>query len=169
MISNQIAEASRNLAEAEEAHRAASERVTKIQSRIGECQQRQRAITQQRLEGEAGPETAAEFSALQGDVETLSVMLSAAQVEANSLQPAVDEARRRVAFTEQLAARELAQAEFEALGEKAVKLETALCRCIGQMHVVGRAKLGHSGLSQTWRPGDELHRAVHYGVAPTGV
>jgi chromosome segregation ATPase len=159
----QIAEAQRIYDAAEAEHAEAMSKVRKIAERIEDCQQRQRAITQQRLEGEAHPGTAAEFAALGADIETLSIMLSAAQQAADAVRP--DEARRQLMFAQQQHARDLVRAEFDALTAVAAKLDGALCRCVAELHRRGK-QMGHVQLSQSWRPSSALDRCMRLGVAP---
>lgn len=161
-----LAEARRRLTEAECRYQEATERATKIRQRIADCEQRQRDISAQRLEGEAGPETAAEYAALGGDIETLRGMLAEAEASARNLEPVG--ARNQLALAERNAERELAHAEFEALTATSAKLEAALLDCIRRLHEIGKARLGHVGLSQSWRSTEELRRVMHYGVPPGG-
>lgn len=163
-MTDQLAQARAELAAAEAAHNDARARVTQIEQRINDIQRRQREITATRLEGESSPAEAAEFAALAGDLETLSGMLTKARQEADALRP--DAARNRFALAQQQADRELAQAEMDALIQKAAQLDQALCRCIGMIHTIGRQRFQHVALSQSWRPSTALDRALRLGVPP---
>lgn len=167
-MNHQVAEARRVLEEAQSVHRAATEKVAQIDTRIAACRARQQQITAARLEGEATTADAAEFAALVGDVETLTGMLAGAQTEAVATTSACDEALRRLAYVEQQAARALAEAEFAALAQKSAELDAALCKIIGHMHAIGKGMLGHVSLTQTWRPSSDLDRALRLNVCPGG-
>lgn len=164
-MSHQLAEARRRFEDADAKYREALDNVTKIKTRIADREQRQRAITQQRLEGEAAPDTANEFAALNGDIETLRNMLARADAEARALEPA--EARNHLAIAERNADREKRQAEFDALMAVAAKLDIALCNAIAQLARIGK-QLGHVQLSQSWKPSDDLRNAIHFNKAPPG-
>lgn len=162
----QLAHARAALATAESAHTDALAKVAGIESRITECQRHQREITQQRLEGEANHADAAEFTALAGDIETLAGMLIKARQDADALRP--DEARNQLAHAMRQHDKDVAMAEMDALMQKAAQLDAALCRCVGAMHQIGRAKFQHVAVSQSWRPSTELDRCLRLGVPPTG-
>lgn len=152
------------LQEAQERHQAAQAKVAAIQARIADCRQRQQAVTAARLDGTASPESAAEFAALAADVETLGAMLEAARAEITSTDPA--EERHALDLAEQQLRHHQAQDHFTALAIKTAEVEKLLCQAIAATHEAGR-KIGHHSLSQSWRPSDALHRAVHYGVTPS--
>lgn len=159
-----LAQARADLAAAEAAHIDALAKVGQIEQRITDCQHRRQQITTTRLEGEASPAEAAEFHALGGDLETLQAMLTRARQEADALRP--DAARNQLALAQQQADRELAQAEMNALSQKAAQLDAALCRCIGLIYAIGKQRFGHVAVSQSWRPSSDLDRCLRLGVAP---
>lgn len=166
-MTEQLAHARAELAAAEAAHNDALSKVAQVEQRISDSRRRQREITATRLEGESSPAEAAEFAALAGDLETLASMLTKARQEADALRP--DDARNRLAYAQQHADRELAQAEMDALSQKAAQLDAALCRCVGMIHFIGRQRFQHVALSQSWRPSAALDRALRLGVPPEAV
>lgn len=158
-----VARARRELSEATERHASAMDKVAHIEQRISDCQQRQRAITQQRLEGEAAPETAAEFAALAGDIATLSDMLAAARQEAVAAEPHAQ--RANLSEAERQLAKHQAEVELEAVRAKAVEIEVLFLRAIAAVNAAGK-RCGRTRLGEVWQPSTGLSRLIHYGITP---
>jgi chromosome segregation ATPase len=156
-LSTQVAAAQRNLATANECHAQALAKVDSIRQRITDAEHRQREITARRLEGESSPQEASEFAALGADVETLRAMLNAAEAAARAAEPTL--ARHNLANAEAELARAVAEAEFDALAERARQIEDALIAVVVDLDAAGR-RIGHRTLQDSWRPTAALAAAI---------
>lgn len=162
-LAEHVARARRELAEAIERHTSAMEKVARVEQRITACQQRQRAITAARLEGEGSPQEAAEFVALSGDIETLSGMLTAARQEAAAAQPHAQ--RANLAEAERQIAKHQAEVELDAVRAKAAEIEALFLRSIAAVHAAAK-RSGHVRLGDVWQPSSPLVQLIHFGRAP---
>lgn len=159
-----VAQAEHELKQASTKHAAALDKVRSIRDRIEWSQARQAAITANRLNGSVTDQEAAEFAALDGDLTSLKAMLAEAEAAANALEPVT--ARNTLSMAQAQHAREQVEAEYQAVFAKATELDQALCRAIQKAHALGR-QLGHSALSQSWRPSQPLDYAMRLGVCPS--
>ena len=165
MTAEHLAAARRTLTAAEAEQATAATKRDRIAARIAECQQRQREITTQRLEGEASPQTASEFAALSGDISELTIMLAQQNEVLDAATTRTDSARNNLAEADRRHTAQQNQAAFEELALRSLKLDAALCRSIAELHALGK-QLGRNTLSQNWRPSQALDRAARLGVPP---
>lgn len=164
MSIEQLAEARRAHSEATARHSAALDKVRSIRDRIEWSEAKRTEIAQKRLAGQASEADTNELVALGIDLDTLRSMLADAQAAADACQP--DEAVRQLAFAERQVENERDMATMNALATRAEALDRALCACIRDIHKIGRNRMGHSSVSQSWRPTEALDRCMRLGVCP---
>lgn len=145
--------------QAQKSHDDALARVETLQARIEAVVVRSAEITAKRLDGVSSDEEAIELNALDHDQAALEELLTEAEAAAKSLQPAVDEARNRLSTVEAEWARHESETLLAGLREKAVKLESLLVDCLGEMAVRAHAA-GHGVMPSVWVPSDRLKSFV---------
>jgi len=135
-----VASARVALDEANAIHANDTAEVTRLAGRIQQCRTRQGEITSRRLAGQADEKEAAEYAALNGDLDVLRGLLAEAQTRANQSRP--DTARAALAHAESELRDAQVQAEFDALVEHAREVERAYIAALGRVWNAARAR-GH--------------------------
>jgi hypothetical protein len=147
-----VAAAQRALSEAQAAHVAAAEKAVTIQTRIADAKLRQSQISAARINGTSSPAEAAEYSALAGDVALLETMLAEARTTTAALLAAQHFAADHLRMIQGEFDVELAQVAFDALTDKANRLEAALVDCVKELHQQGQRLNRGPSLVMSWRP-----------------
>jgi len=165
MSAETLATANRLFAEANEALREANERRSDITERLGLIRNRLSEITQARVAGTASGQDADEFVLLTADADLLAHMLTDAQATVQDIQATANARQNELQAEERNHALEQAGIEFAALSMKTREIESIFVQAIGATHAAGK-RLGHYVLSQSWRPSEQLDRAMRFGVPP---
>lgn len=167
MTTESLAKGVRQHQDAVAAHKVATDKAQAIADRLAAVKARMAEITAARVSGNATDQEAAEYAALAGDSELLAKMHAEALAAAKLAGDTVHEAYIWYTDAQNAHNREQAAIEFEALKAKTAEIEAVFIRAIAATAAAGRA-IGHHTLSQSWTPGHDLHRAISFGVAPTG-
>jgi hypothetical protein len=143
----------------------AVEAVNKLHRRISDIERQQRAIKQQRAEGESTTSDAQEFALLSADLETLNGMLKTAQAAMDEADASPE--RNALSKAESDWERHQNECAHAALATRTAEIERALLNAVRATHQAAiKAGMG-SHLSQAWRPSTELSRLIHFGTLPT--
>lgn len=159
MSINFVAAARRIAAAASTAHQSAVDNAQAIRNRIEAAQVRQAEITALRLAGNTTDSS--EYAALGGDIAALKEMLQSAVQAIEAADPREAQNKLRAAEAEHL--REQNELAFDALAERAGKLELALLACLTDLYAIG-SKIKGPSLVMSWRPSVKLARACSPGV-----
>ena len=151
--------------EAVAAHQAATDKLQALAARLTEARAKMTTISQARINGTASAQDAAEYSALAGDVALLEKMEAEALAATKLTNDQVHGAFIWYTDASRAHEQELMTAKFEAMKAKTAEIEAVFTRAIGMTAKLGKT-LGHHSLSQSYQPGQTLHRALNLGVAP---
>jgi hypothetical protein len=154
-----VATARRIHDDAQTEYQTANGKAQAIRDRIAASTLRQSEITAARINGQASAAETAEYAALAGDVDALKAMLAAAESDAATKLGNMHAKREGLEIVERSHATEQTRLAFNALKEKAEKLEDAFCDCVAQLHGQGQ-KLGHVSLVMSFRPTQRLGNIV---------
>jgi hypothetical protein len=159
-----VAEARRALAEVTAARQAAVEKTAAIRTRIDQSRSILATLTASRLEGRATEGDNAQFVIVSADIVALQAMLE----NAEGVEKAIDvhPAQEHLRTVEKALERELAAEAFNALTERAAKLDAALCDCVRDLHAAGLKAGRQPSLSMSWTPSEALANAIKHGRTP---
>jgi hypothetical protein len=161
-MSNELAAARRLHEGARAAHDAATTKLTECNSRIQSVQERQQAITQARITEGATPASAAEFGALQADIEALSRIKSALENDRDAAWLIVSKAQDDVRHAEQQHQAEIDRKATAELQSRAAKLDDALVACIRELQTIG-IRHGRPSIASSFQPSYALKSAIVAG------
>jgi len=156
-LSNRLAEAEADLAQAAAIHHEAQTRADAIRSRIGELEGRRQDLKVRRINGAAQPSDDGELLLLAGDIDLLRERLVTAQAEADALRPGIQQSAyesAKFAFD-----RAAADERLAILISKAQETEGLFLRLCAEIQEAGRA-VSKPHLSHCWTPSRDFRRAV---------
>lgn len=154
-----VAAARHSLDKALKAQAVAAERLSQIDSRILETENRRAAIIDGRLAGKRDPAETAELAALGLDREALDRLRRTAVIEVDGSLPGVEAAQRDLVTVETEWQRCQTEARHAALLARVRAHEVALLKAVEATVAAGRA-LGHVRPRQSWMPTADLVRVV---------
>jgi hypothetical protein len=155
-----VIEARARAAAAADAASAARARVTHLQARAQELEQRRAAITAKRQAGQGDDaRDGAELALIQADSSGLSELLAQAVADAEGPTRQAEAAANAIAGAEQMWQQSIAQAEAVALAHVCAALEAALVEAATQLYP---HRL--SGTVQAWRAGNDLRHLFEYNA-----
>lgn len=151
------------LAEAKTRHDAAQADAVAIAQRITDLTQRQQAITQSRIAGTAKPEDAAEFVAINGDLDVLREMNSEAKAAAAKLEPVLE--RQQVAQAEQDLRQYVNEASYEALQDRTREIEALFLKSLAATYAAGKA-MGKRTVGDAYSFAPALRSCITHNYIP---
>ena len=158
-----VASARRALTDAQAAHQAATDKAVAIEQRITDSRTVLDGITARRLAGNITPADVAEFAVVSADLVALQKMMDSANADVAAAD--TSPARQNLQRAEKELETENTREAFNALSHRASQLDTALCRCVADLHSHGQ-RLGIVSLIMSWTPSQKLAEAIKYGRPP---
>lgn len=155
-----VIEARARAAAAADAASAARARVTHLQARAQELEQRRAAITAKRQAGQGDDaRDGAELALIQADSSGLSELLAQAVADAEGPTRQAEAAANAIAGAEQMWQQAITQAEAHALARMCTAVEASLV-------AIASALYPHrlSGTVQAWRAGNDLRHLFEYNA-----
>jgi hypothetical protein len=164
MTPEMLAEARRALSEVTAARQSAVEKTAAIRTRIAESRTTLSTLTASRLEARASEGDNAQFVIVSADLSALQTMLETAE----SVEAGIDvhHAQAHLRQVEKSLEREQAQEAFNALTDRAAKLDDALCNCVRDLHAAGLKAGRQPSLVMSWTPSKALADAIRNGRTP---